>query len=143
MWSHHKFTSNRDTSSFTTSKTLHVTMTTDQFVCIITQRHGLYRIFNNTPFLKEETRKLKQRWIVQEFTNCKWTNQLCFPLNKSLQCSKPRIRNTLQTKKKRSRKQYTIVTHIGSIRHMWLWAIHKHLTVHFCWRRQSSYKRCD
>lgn len=84
MRPHHKLSGNADTPSFTTRKTLHITMPTNQFVCIITQRHRMDSILNHILLLAEETRKLEQCWVIQKLSDSEWSNQCGFPLNKSL-----------------------------------------------------------
>jgi hypothetical protein len=64
MWSHYKLPGNANTPSLTTRKALKITMSSDQFVCIITQRHGTNGILYHTLFLAEEARKLKQCRVV-------------------------------------------------------------------------------
>lgn len=84
MWSHDKLPSNTNTSSLAIRKALLVTVTTYEFIRIITQRHGLDSILNHTLFLTEEARKLEQCRVVKELTHGQGSNKCGFPLNKSL-----------------------------------------------------------
>lgn len=74
MWSHDKLSSNTDTSSLAIRKALLVTVTTYEFICMITQRHSKDGILNHTPFLTEETRKLEQCRVVKELTHGQGSN---------------------------------------------------------------------
>ena len=58
VWPHHKLPSDADTPPLTTTKTVHITVATNEFVCIITQRHSQDGILHETLLLREETRKL-------------------------------------------------------------------------------------
>lgn len=84
MRSHDKLSSNTNTSSLAIRKALLVTVTTYEFICIITQRHSKDSILNHTPSLTEETRKLEQCRVVKELTHGQGSNKCGFPLNKSL-----------------------------------------------------------
>lgn len=59
MRPHHKFPGNANTSSLPARQALHITMTANQLVRIVTQRHSMYRILHNTLFLTEEAWQLK------------------------------------------------------------------------------------
>jgi len=85
VWPHHKLPGNAYTPSLTTRKALKITMSSNQFVCIITQRHGMDGILYHTLFLAEEARKLKQCGVVQVFSDSERSYQSSFPLNKTLQ----------------------------------------------------------